>query len=98
MATSLAALLALLPSRVVTSPAVPKPGSSVPFAIEACQGEFRATAAGLADRDDLAIGLHGQRLDLGLAQAEVGRGLAAAKDHIEIAGTGQKAVFEVLKG
>src|SRR5438128_9066913 len=34
MATPRAALLALLPSRVVTSPAVPKPGSSVPLRLK----------------------------------------------------------------
>jgi hypothetical protein len=65
-------------------------------AVEACQGEVRATAAGLAGRDDPAIGLHGQRLHLGCAQAEVGRGLAAGKDDIQIAGTQQQAVFQPL--
>jgi hypothetical protein len=66
-------------------------------AVEACQGELRAIAAGLPGHHDPAIGLHGQRLDLGRAQAEVGRGLAAGKDDIQIAGTEQQAVFEILK-
>lgn len=65
-------------------------------AVEACHGEVRAIAAGLPGRDDPAIGLHGQRLDLGRAQAEVGRGLAAGKDDIEIAGTQQQPVFQAF--